>query len=151
MARNNWAIWVGAAAFVWFGILRGVRAAKVTFDKLRIVGLQPDGLLYRVTVFVHNPLFVDILVNNIEGNVYVMSQHVATLDYPVNQRIRSFATTAFDLQFTAHSNSLGAALWESIQTGDPATLMVTFDGYVTIKGIKIPVRKEFTYDEIFKQ
>lgn len=145
------AIWIGAGALLWFGILRGVRAAKITFDKLRVVGVTPASILYRVTCLVHNPLLVDILVNDVQGKVYIMNTHVATVNYPINQLIRSFATTAFDIEFEAFSNELGAALWENIQTGDPRTLTVTFEGYIVIKGVKIPLNKQWTYDDIFTQ
>ncbi len=143
------AIWLGAGMLLWFGVLRGVRAAKVTFDKLRIVKINLGSIVYRISVFVHNPLLIDILVNDIQGNVYIMNEHVATIDYPVNQRIRGFATTGFDVEFEAFTNQLSNAIAENIMTGDPRTLLVTFDGYIVIRGIKIPIRKEFTYDEIF--
>lgn len=148
MSRNSAAIWIGVAGVLWFGLLRGVRAARVTFDKLRVVGVQPDGIVYRLRVLIHNPLLFDILVNNIEGTVYVMDAPVAVLNYPVNQRIRSWHTNAFDIQFTASADKLGEGLWQSIQTGDAHTLLITFDGFVTIKGIRIPIYKQFTYDEI---
>ena len=135
---------------LWYGLLRGVRAVKVYFDKLRIVGINPGAIEYKITLLVHNPLLVDVLVNDISGNVYIMGVHVATINYPVNQRIRSFATSMFDIQFEAYADKLGEALWANIQTGDPHTLLVTFDGYVTIKGIQIPVKKDFTYDDIFR-
>ena len=142
------AIWVGAGMLLWFGLLRGVKAAKVTFDKLQILRVLPGVIQYCITVFVHNPLLVDILVNNIQGDVYIMSTHVATVDYPVNQVIRSFATTGFNIVFDAYTKQLGEAVMENIMTGDPRTLLVTFDGYVTIKGVRIPIRKDFTYEEI---
>lgn len=134
---------------LWFGLLRGVKAAKVTFDKLRVVAVRTKSFVYRITLFVHNPLLVDILVNNIEGDVYMQGIKVAEVNYPVNQVIRSFATTAFDIEFEAFSDKLGEALWNNIQTGDAHTLIVRFDGYITIKGVRIPVVKDFTYDEIF--
>lgn len=144
------AIWLGAGMLLWFGVLRGVRAAKVTFDKLRIVKINLGSIVYRISVFVHNPLLIDILVNDIQGEVYIMNEHVATIDYPVNQRIRSFATTGFDVEFEAYTNQLSNAIAENIMTGDPRTLLVMFDGYIVLRGIKIPIRKEFTYDEIFE-
>lgn len=147
--RNSAAIWIGAGMLLWFGLLRGVKAAKVTFDKLRVVAVRTKSFVYRITLFVHNPLLVDILVNNIEGDVYMQGIKVAEVNYPVNQVIRSFATTAFDIEFEAFNDKLGEALWNNIQTGDAHTLIVRFDGYITIKGVRIPVVKDFTYDEIF--
>lgn len=142
------AIWVGAAGLLWFGLLRGVKAAKVTFDKLQILRVLPGAIQYCITVFVHNPLLIDILVNDVQGNVYIMNTHVATVNYPINQRIRSFATTGFKIVFDAYTEQLSEAILQNIMTGDPRTLLVTFDGYVTIKGVRVPIRKEFTYEEI---
>ena len=148
--KSNAAIWIGAGMVLWYGFLRGVRAVKVYFDKLRVVSIAADGIIYRISLAIHNPLLIDVVINDIQGKVYIMDTHVATIDYPVNQRIRSFGTSVFDIQFEAYSDKIGAALWQNIQTGDVHTLLVTFDGYVTVKGVNIHVKKQFTYDDIFR-
>ena len=151
MSKVNGAIWLGAAMLIWYGFVRGVRSVKIGFDKLRVVGVTASSIIYRVSLYVHNTLMTDVLVNDIQGTIYMMDIPVAVVNYPVNQLIKAFHTSAFDIQFEAFSDKLGEALWTNIMTGDPHTLTIVFDGYVVIRNVKIPVRKQFTYDEIISQ
>ena len=148
--RNNWAIWTGAAVVLWFGFLRGVKAAKVTFDRLRIIGVGVSSILLQIAVKVSNPTLLDLVVQNIRGDVYIQGIPVAVVNYPVNQRIRPFASSVFRIQIEAFSDKIGEAVWANIQTGDIKSLNVKFDGFVTIKDIDIPISRTFTYEEIFR-
>lgn len=148
--KNKVAIWLGAAAFVWYGFLRGVKAAKVTFDKLRVLEISGNSMLCEVAVFVHNPTLLDLTIERIAGTIDMMGIPVAVIDWNVAQRVRSFATSVFVLQFEAFSDKIGAAVWENIQSGDIHALNVTFDGSVTIKGVQIPIVKTFMYDDIVR-
>ena len=146
--KNKLAIWVGAAAFLWFGLLRGVKAAKVTFDKLRVIDVTANSAVYELALLVHNPTLLDMTIDRIDGTVYMMDIPVAVVDWNVAQHIRSFASSALVVQFEAFHDKIGDAAWVQIQSGDVRSLEVTFDGFITIKGVRIPVKKTFLYDDI---
>ena len=146
MARKA-AIWIGAGMLLWYGVLRGVKAVRVAFDNLRLISARGNIMLYQISLLVHNPLLVAVTIDDVQGTIYLMNTHVATINYPVHQKIRAFASSVFNIQFEAYSDKIGEAITSSMLTGDVNTLTLRFEGYVDVKGVKIPITKEWTYEE----
>lgn len=146
---NKGVILLGGAALLWYGVLRGVNAIEVKFEKLRIVKFALSAITFQLSLIIYNPLLVSVLVNEIVGDVYIMGIKVATINQPLNQRIYANKASRFNLLFDVYPNELTQALWANIQTGDIHTMLFRFDGYAVVKNIKIPIDREFTFDEIF--
>lgn len=140
-------ILVGGAA-LWWGVLRGIDAIKIKFEKIRLVGITSTSMTMNLSVLVKNPLFVDVLVNDIVGDVYLMGEKCAVVNYPINQRLRGGKTSRLQVYIEVLGQQVGQALWANIQTGNINTLLMRFDGYVTVRGMRIPIDRQFTLGEI---
>ena len=145
--KIGWGL-LGIAA-LWYGVLRGVDAVKVTFERLRVLSVNVGSITFNLSVLVHNPLLIDVLVNDIVGEVSLMNIPCAMVNYPVNQRLHAGKTSRLQVNFDVFSKELGEALFANIQTGNINTLLMRFDGYITVKGIQIPINREFTFNDIF--
>lgn len=139
---------VGGAA-LWYWVLRGVRAIAVKFERLRLYAVNVGSLSFNISVLIHNPLLISVLVNDVIGDIYIMDVHCATVNYPLNQRIGALSDSRIRLNFDAYPAQLGEALFANISTGDIRTMLFRFDGYVTVGGIRIKVDKSFTFNDVF--
>lgn len=137
-----------AGAAIWFLVLRGVNAVKIVFDKITIKSVTAESVTMGISMWVRNPLITDITVNNIIGDVYLMNIPVAKVDYPVNSKLYGVATNRFELNFIIQQSALTEAIWANIQTGNVQTLICRFVGNVEINHVKIPVDREFTFNEL---
>lgn len=146
--RQTGILLVGCAA-LWYWVLRGVRAIAVKFEGLRVSSVNGGSVSFALSVLIHNPLLISVLVNDIIGDVYIMDIHCATVNYPLNQRIRALGDSRIRVNFDAYPAQLGEALFANIATGDIRTLLFRFNGYVTVGGIRIKVDKSFTFNDVF--
>ena len=136
---------------LWYGVLRGVNAVKVVFENLSLVSINEGSLTFNLSILIHNPLWVDVVVNDIVGDIAIMNIPCAVVNYPVNQRLYGGKTSRLQVNFDVFLADLGDALYQNIMTGDIETLIMNFNGYVTIKGVRIPIDKEFTIKEIIRR
>ncbi|MCM1069933.1 MAG: hypothetical protein NC038_07795 [Paludibacter sp.] len=134
---------------LWYWVLRGVRAIAVKFERLRLFSVNVGSLSFNISVLIHNPLLVTVLVNEIIGDIYIMDVHCAAINYPLNQRIRAMGDSRLQVNFDVFPEQLGQALFSNISTGDIKTLLFRFDGYVKVGGIRIKIDKSFTFTDVF--
>lgn len=150
MIRKTTGYLLLAGAALWYLILRGVNAVKVTFDSVSIGTPSADGINMSLSVLIHNPLLVSLTIQNITGDVYVQDILAAKVDTPVNQRLSAMETNRVYANFALDTVSLGKALGRNIQTGDINSLTLYFDGYVTVNGIDIPVSRTFLLGDLLQ-
>ena len=138
-------------AGLWYGILRGVNAVKVTLEKIRWGDIKADGIEFSLAVLIHNPLLVSVTIDNIVGDIYIMDIPCAKVNTPIQQTLAGRATSRVWIDFLLESRLLGEALWQNIQSGDVNNLVMRFAGYVTVKGVQIPIDRVFTLSELLER
>ena len=80
-----------------------------------------------------------------------MGVKVGEIDYPINQTIQSRSLNYVPVQFSVSIADLTSGLWQYIQTGNVSTLIIEFDGQVTVgrdKQVTVPVRKTVTWGDL---
>lgn len=148
MTRKTTGILLIAGAALWYGVLRGVNAIKIQVEKLGLVRVSTNTIDFNLSILIKNPLWIGVAIDEIMGDVYVMSEHVATINQPVRQIIGARRLNRIYITFSAYIEQLGSALLQNIQTGDIRTLTARFDGYIVVKGIKIPIDKQFDLNDM---
>lgn len=139
---------IGAIAYI---ARRTVDKIQVIFDSIKVHEIRPDSVLFQVNLFFYNPLFVDVTINSFSGQIYIMGRYNAHVEAELDQVLLKRTKSSYSFYFKSTPQELGNALWENIQTGDIRTLAIRFDGYVEVNGVKIPVKKDFSYDELFSK
>lgn len=149
MTNKAWGYLLLCGAAIWFMAKRTVNAIQVKFDRLRIQSITAESITFGITVLFHNPLITNVTLDRFYGDIYIMGNYVGHLDSPLEQVLLKSATSGLMFTFEATLTQLGQALFESIMTGDIRTLTINFDGAVQVSGIAVPVRKTFTYQDLF--
>ena len=150
MKKSTALILIGASA-LWYFVLRGVNAIQFAFKRIYLVSFTDTTIDLRLDMLIKNPLLIGAVVNNIAGDIYLDNIQVATVNYPLNQRIAARAVSPVTLFFTASLQQLGQALFNNIQTGSIQTLTVRFVGTITVQGVNLPIDRFFTFNELIKQ
>ncbi len=145
--RNKGILFLGGAA-LYYWVLRGIRGVSVAFKGLRVISVVDDTIRFSVQLFIHNPLLISVLVNDIIGTIYIMNIPVAEVDFPLNQRIQSRSVSPVTINFNVSREMLGEAMYQNIMTGDIRTLLVRFTGYLKAANVRVNVNKQFTFEDL---
>lgn len=151
MMRTTGFILLGLSAFFYFGRKAAkniVDSIVVKFSGFRLIEYTIQGLTINLYVSIYNPLYNNIYISDIVGDIYLMEQMCAIVDYPINQTLHKRANSNLTLQFKISNSELAKALYDNIMTGSIENLKMRFDGYLRVQNIKIPIDREFTYKEI---
>lgn len=149
MKTKTGVILFGVGTALLYAFRHSADAVQIKFEKLRMVRFAMSAMTFQLTLNIYNPFLFSVLVNEIVGDVYIMGIQVASINYPLNQRINAHKVNRFNILFDVLPTELTQALWANIQTGDIHTMLFRFDGYAVVRGVKIPVDRQFTFDEIF--
>ena len=141
---------LGISGLVYY-TRRTVNAIKVTFESLKVQEVRIDNVVFQVSVLFNNPLFVDVTLDTFYGEIYMMGKHIAHVESPLEQVLVKHTSSSLAFYFKATIEQLGEALFDNIQTGDVKTLTIQFDGNLQVNGVLVPVKKTFTYDDLFKK
>lgn len=148
-SKQAWYIF--GAGVVYYYFLRGARALRFGIKNFGLVSFTDSTATFEIRFFVYNPLLVDFFCRNVEGEIRLMGVKIGEIDYPINQTLKSRSLNFVPVQFTVSIADLTDGLWKYIQTGNVSTLIVEFDGSVTVgrdHTVEVPVRKTVTWGDL---
>ena len=141
---------IGFGALAWFA-KQTVDSVRVIFNSLKIYEVRTDAVLFQLNLLFYNPLFKDVKIDSLSGEIYMMGRYIAHMESELNQLLYAKTQSSLAFYFKATPEQLGQALWDNIQTGDVRTLTIKFDGTMYLAGVPVPVKKTFTYDQLFNK
>lgn len=146
---------IGAAAFLYFGILRGATALYFGIKDyfFRSISLTNQMAEFVVTFTIHNPLFVGLTLKSVAGDIYIQGIKCGTINQSYDYFLPGRKTWNISIPVQIDLKQLTSAVIQNISTGDINTLTIAFDGYAFIGGsglVRIPFQKTITWDDLQK-
>lgn len=149
---KNIVLWGGLTA-IWYYVLRGARALSIKMVTLGFSGVDilAETISLRPVFRIANPLWVSVFVQKITGDLYIMDAKVAEINASINRPIAANAVTQISVPVEATMSGLSEAVVQNIRTGDVRTLLITFDGTVSIgknNPVTLPVRIGLSWEDL---
>lgn len=143
--------WIFAAGVVYYYFLRGVRSLKFGIDRFHLVSFNDKMAEFEVVFFAYNPLLVSLFLRNVNGTIRLMGREIGSVDYPVNQNVLARSYTLIPVRFTVEYAKLGDGLVSYLRTGNVSTLLIEFDGTISMgqdRIVSVPIKKQITWGDI---
>lgn len=151
---DNAAIKIGlAAGLLYYTVLRGASALMVGIRSygLKGVDVAAGTITLQVNFVIKNPLFVGIRLRSIDGEIFIQGVKCGVVDMRYDYYVSGRHTHTIPVLITVDTRNLGQAIINNIATGDIRTLVVDFDGGVTVGKsdlLRIPIKKTLNWEDI---
>ena len=146
---------IGAAAFLYFGVLRGASALYLGIKDyyFQSISLTQNSARFIVTFLINNPLFVGLTLKSISGDVYIQGNKCGTVNVDYDKYLAGRQAWSVAVPVDIDLSQLTASIIDNINTGNINTLTIAFDGGIIIGGtglVRIPFAKTVTWNDISK-
>lgn len=143
--------WIFGAGVVYYYFLRGVRSLQFGIDRFHLVSFNDKMAEFEVVFFAYNPLLISLFLRNVSGTIRLMGKEIGSVDYPVNQNVLARSYTLIPVRFTVDYAKLGDGLVSYLKTGNVSTLLIEFDGTISLgqdRIVNVPIKKQITWGDI---
>lgn len=147
--KQAWYIF--GAGVIYYYFLRGVRSLRFGIERFNLISFTDKIAEFEVVFYAYNPLLVGLFMRNVSGTIRLMGVEIGYVNYPVNQEVLPRNYTFIPVRFSVDYAKLGNGLVSYLKTGNVSTLLIEFDGLVTVgreKIVSVPIRKQITWGDL---
>lgn len=130
------------AALLWWRVKHNLNNISANIEGISYKGISSSNAVFQISMIVHNPTLVNIDIQEITGNLYLFRTYLANVSTGVEQTVKRNSYTRINADLVVDMTKIGDVLKGRVQSGKD-TIQGTFDGYLVIEGIKIPVNEDF--------
>lgn len=130
------------AALLWWRVKHNLNNISANIEGISYKGISGSNAVFQISMIVRNPTLVDIDIQEIAGSLYLFGTYLANVSTGVEQTVKRNSYTRVNADLVVDMTKIGDVLKGSVQSGKD-TIQGTFDGYLVIEGIKIPVNEDF--------
>ncbi len=148
-SNNGWG-WLLVAAGVgllwWRSIIKNL---AYRISNIYVVNVSAESITLNATVEVYNPTSITAQVGNFVGNVYINSQLVGVINYPVNRYIYAREITQFIVGVTLDPATVGNVLYQQLLLGNIMAMDMDIVGSIEIDNRAMDISAHFIMEDFW--
>lgn len=149
MSRRNIILLLGVgAAFVFLKARDILSRLKYKIADIYVVTLGREEIKLNVNLLINNPTNIRAQVGNFLANVYINSQYVGKIDYPINRYLNS-GINSFTVGVVLNPTSVGNVIWQQLQSGNIFNMDMDVVGSVEIDDRALNVKAHFILEDFW--
>ena len=150
MSKNNAILLIGlGAAFVFLRMRNIINRLAYKINGVQLVSLSKEEIKLNVNLLINNPTNITAQVGNFIANVYINSQYVGNINYPVNRYLNP-GVNSFTVGVVLNPTSAGTVIWQQLQSGNIYNMDMDVAGSVEIDGRALNIKAHFILEDFWK-
>lgn len=149
--KNNTILLLGlglGAALIYMHLRNVWNRLAYKIVGIQLVNVGREEIKLNINLLINNPTNIRAQVGDFIAKVYINSQYVGNINYPINRYINP-GVNDFTVGVVLKQKEIGNILWQQLQSGNLYNMDMDIDGSFDIDDKKLSVKLHFILQDFW--